>query len=222
MLASVATALGGIAFYLGALFVHQKSGGHNTIQWIAAVTAFVGGVAVAASQLDNQVFDTVARVHPVLPGLVGAVALAVAVIDLSDAKPDRPAMHAVFYFSAGLPYLLAGLKSDDLSRAILLAVIAAIGAMREADAHVMVIRWVAAGVGLAAGISFARTGVADGVVSFLGNYPVGFIGFFAALAVIVTVFKKEPNWMMTSSAYVLPVSLPSLGVVITTVTGVSL
>lgn len=222
MLASLGAAIGGIAFYLGALFLHGKSGGNNTVQWIAAVTAFAGGVAVAASQVDNQVFDTVARVHPVIPGLVGAVALSVAAVDLSDAKPDRPATHALFYFSLGLPYFLAGLAADDLSRAILLATVAAVGAMREADAHETIIRWIAAGVGVAAGISFARTGVASAMVSFLGQWPVGLIGFFAMLAALVTIAKREPGWMMTSSAYVLPVSLPALGALITSVTGITL
>lgn len=211
-------ASGGIAFYIAALFLHARTS-NPKLKWVAAGLAFFGGMAVARSTLDDQVFNTLADLHPVIPAVIAATAIAVAGIDLSDGRPDKPATTALFFAVPTFPYLVSGLASDNLTRAVVLALLAGIAAQRESenDAHELVVKWIAVGLGLTAGWAFSQSSFGQGFVGWFYPQLIGIIGFFALLTWAADMLDKKPGWMATAAGYVIPVSLPFVGILVESV-----
>lgn len=213
---AILSAAGGIAFYIAALFLHARTS-NPKMKWVAAGLAFFGGLAVARSALDNQVFGPLADLHPVIPAIVAATVLAVAGIDLSDGRPDKPATTALFFVAPSFPYLVSGLASDNLTRALVLGLLAGIAAQRENDTHEQVIKWIAVGLGLAAGWAFSLTGIGQGLAGWLYPQLVGIVGFVAILTWFADLIDKKPGWQATAAGYVIPVSLPFVGLLVESV-----
>lgn len=209
-------ASGGIAFYVMALFLHARTT-NPKLKWVAAGLALFGGLAVARSSLDNQVFGTLADLHPVIPAVAAAVALAVAAVDLSDGRPDKPATSALFFIPITFPFLVSGLASDHMTRAVVLALLAGIAAQRENDTHEIVVKWIAVGLGMAAGVSFAQSDWGQAFIGWFYPQLVGIIGLFALLTWGADLLDKKPGWMATAAGYVIPISLPFVGVLVESV-----
>lgn len=210
---AILSAAGGIAFFFAALFLHGRTSNPKLL-WVAAGLAFLGGLATMRGSLDDQVFGTLADVNVLFPAIVAAVAIAVSAIDLSDGRPDKPATIALFFVPSAFPYLVSALAADNLTRAMVLGLLAGIAAQRDNETHEKVVKWIAVGLGLAAGWAFALSNLGAGIADWLYPQLVGIVGFIAILTWAADFIDKKPGWQATAAGYIIPVTLPFVGLLV--------
>lgn len=182
-------------------FIQQRAG-HIAMLWASFVITAIGGIIFANEALGHATLKGF-NVIPDGAGYLGALCLAIVVLDLLDLQPNQAATFCVFFVPLLAVDTFTVIGNGGLPGAVILGMWAGIAQRRAAGKYRNTIKWVSAGVALAGGVMIADIGLVSDIVDFLGVWA-GLAGSIVVVFAGIDVSDKRPDIGATVCCFLIP------------------
>ena len=113
------------AFFGFAALIQQRTK-RKAALWLSGIFALIGGIAFAGSVWADNLHGVIGNMWSGLPGLIGCAVITVIIIDVTDLKPNWPAVACLFFAPTFFGAAVAAFTSSGLPAAVTLGIVAGI------------------------------------------------------------------------------------------------